>query len=197
MHSSDLQIVGSAQANAGFPQASLVPRAALPRRSILVDLVLVRVFFVFIVAVACYVIQPFGRSAEVDAGLGVLIGLAVILFEWRLRLVSLKRLIGAAIGSILGIIGAYLFALVIRSSVPEGHTQSFLQILVMLLMAYVGLIVGANKGALLNLAALGGIFGGEKQGKKSYKILDTSVIIDGRIADIAETGFLEGAIVTQ
>ena len=31
--------------------------------------------------------------------------------------------------------------------------------------------------------------------KKSYKILDTSVIIDGRIADIAETGFLDGTIV--
>jgi len=66
----------------------------------------------------------------------------------------------------------------------------------MLLMAYVGLAVGANKGDLLNLAALGGIFGGEKQNKKSYKILDTSVIIDGRIADIAETGFLDGTIVT-
>ena len=38
-------------------------------------------------------------------------------------------------------------------------------------------LVGANKGDLLNLAALGGIFGGEKQGKKSYKILDTSVIM--------------------
>src|SRR5207245_7995862 len=49
---------------------------------------------------------------------------------------------------------------------------------------------------LLNLAALGGIFGGEKQLKKSYKILDTSVIIDGRIADIAETGFLDGIVVT-
>ena len=127
---------------------------------------------------------------------GVLIGLAIVLFEWRLRLVSLKRLIGAAIGSVLGIFGAYLFSLVIRNSLAPGHTQSFLQILVMLLMAYVGLVVGANKGDLLNLAALGGVFGGEKQGKKSYKILDTSVIIDGRIADIAETGFLDGIIVT-
>ena len=67
--------------------------------------------------------------------------------------------------------------------------------MVMLLMAYVGLIVGANKGDMLNLAALGGVFGGEKQSRKSYKILDTSVIIDGRIADIAETGFLDGTIV--
>jgi uncharacterized protein YacL len=161
-----------------------------------VDIIFVRLLFVIVVAVTCFAIGPFGLSPVKDAGVGALIGAAIVVFEWKLRTVSLKRLIGAAIGSILGICGAYLFALVIRSSVPEGHTQSFLQILVMLLMAYVGLIVGANKGDLLNLSALGGIFGGEKQGKRSYKILDTSVIIDGRIADIAETGFLDGVIVT-
>jgi len=161
-----------------------------------VDIILVRLLFVVVVALTCFAIEPFNLPRFGNAGAGALIGAAIVLFEWKLRTVSLKRLIGAAIGSILGICGAYLFALVIRSSVPAGHLQSFLQILVMLLMAYVGLIVGANKGDLLNLAALGGIFGGEKQGKKSYKILDTSVIIDGRIADIAETGFLDGVIVT-
>jgi len=161
-----------------------------------VNLILIRLLFIFVVAVTCWLIAPFALPRNTDAGIGTAVGLAIVLFEWKLRTVSLKRLIGAAIGSILGICGAYLFALVIRSSVPVGSTQSFLQILIMLLMAYVGLVVGANKGDLLNLAALGGIFGGEKQGKKSYKILDTSVIIDGRIADIAETGFLDGIIVT-
>src|ERR1700682_2966354 len=48
---------------------------------------------------------------------------------------------------------------------------------------------------MLNLSALGGVFGGEKGPKKAFKILDTSVIIDGRIADIAETGFLDGVLV--
>jgi uncharacterized protein YacL len=160
-----------------------------------VDLVLIRVLFVLITALACYELQPLGLGRLAAAGVGALIGAAVILFEYRLRQVSLKRLIGAVIGSILGIIGAYLFSLVIRNSIAPGATQSFLQIFVMLLMAYVGLVVGAGKGELLNLAALGGIFGGEKQSKRSYKILDTSVIIDGRIADIAETGFLDGVIV--
>jgi uncharacterized protein YacL len=148
------------------------------------------------VAVTCYLLHPFNLPSLVDAGVGALIGSGIVVFEWRLRLMSLRRLIGAAIGSVLGIFGAYLFALVIRSSVNSGPTQGFLQLIVMLLMAYVGLIVGANKGDLLNLAALGGVFGGEKQSRKSYKILDTSVIIDGRIADIAETGFLDGTIVT-
>jgi uncharacterized protein YacL len=161
-----------------------------------VDIILVRLLFVLVVAVTCFFLEPFGLRPALNAAAGSLVGLAIVFFEWKLRGVSLKRLIGAAIGSILGICGAYLFALVIRSAVPAGRMQSFLQILVMLLMSYVGLIVGANKGDLLNLAALGGVFGGEKQSKRSYKILDTSVIIDGRIADIAETGFLDGVIVT-
>jgi uncharacterized protein YacL len=160
-----------------------------------VDVILIRLLFVLIVAVICFLIHPFNLPSNLDAAVGLLIGVVIIVFEWRLRAISLKRLIGAAIGSVLGIFGAYLFALVIRNSIPASPTQSFLQIIVMLIMAYVGLAVGANKGDLLNLSAFGGVFGGEKSGKKSYKILDTSVIIDGRIADIAETGFLDGLIV--
>src|SRR5216683_1350230 len=165
------------------------------------DLIIIRLVFIGVVAFACYQLQPFGLLERFHqpwiAGLiGAGMGVAVVAFERRLvRVVSLKRLIGAVIGSILGIFGAYLFSLVIRTSISTGSTQSFLQIMVMLLMSYVGLIVGANKGDLLNLAALGGIFGAEKQGRKSFKILDTSVIIDGRIADIAETGFLDGILV--
>ena len=77
----------------------------------------------------------------------------------------------------------------------KATADPFLQVALLLLMTYVGLIVGAKKGDMLNLAALGGIFGGEKSSKKTFKILDTSVIIDGRIADIAETGFLDGVLV--
>src|SRR5271169_4374853 len=159
------------------------------------DLVVIRILFVFVTVLSSYELRPLGLDRWPAAAVGLGFGLAVVLFEIRLRKVSLKRLIGAVIGSILGIIGAYLFSLVIRNSIHEGPTQSFLQLFVMLIMAYVGLVVGAGKGDLLNLAALGGIFGGEKQSKKSHKILDTSVIIDGRIADIAETGFLDGVIV--
>ena len=124
------------------------------------DLFVVRFLFVLIVSATCYLIQPFELPSKLHAGIvGAVIGLAIVLFEWKLRSISLKRLIGAAIGSVLGIFGAYLFALVIRNSLPPGHTQSFLQLIVMLLMAYVGLIVGSNKGDLLNLSALGGVFG--------------------------------------
>ncbi len=162
------------------------------------DLFIFRLAFIAVVALTCYHLQPFGLvnfPRWIAACAGIVIGVGVVWFEWRLRVVTLKRLIGAVIGSIFGILGAFLFSEVLRRTIPHLETQRFLQLMVMLLMSYVGLVVGASKGDLLNLAALGGVFGGEKQGKKSYKILDTSVIIDGRIADIAETGFMDGILV--
>jgi len=163
------------------------------------DLIIIRIVFIGLVALACFLLKPFGLDhypPVFSALAGALLGASVVMFELRLvRVVSLKRLLGAVLGSTLGILGAYLFSLVIRNSIDSGPTRNFLQLMVMLLMSYVGLIVGANKGDLLNLAALGGLFGAEKQARKSFKILDTSVIIDGRIADIADTGFLDGILV--
>ena len=141
--------------------------------------------------VAAYALDPFAAPPWLAAVGGLVLGILIIFFEIRLEQISLKRLIGAAFGSVLGIFGAFLMSLVLGRATSEP----FLQILLLLWMTYVGLIVGAKKGDMLNLSALGGIFGGEKSSKKSFKILDTSVIIDGRIADIAETGFLDGVLV--
>ena len=109
------------------------------------DLILIRLIFIASVATTCYLIHPFGSNQYLNAAIGAVLGLAIVIFEWRLLRVSLKRLIGAVIGSILGIFGAYLFALVIRNSLADSALRSFLQIMVMLLMAYVGLIVGADR----------------------------------------------------
>ncbi len=159
------------------------------------DLLVVRGTFLLVFALVSYYLEPFGLEPRLAGLVGLGIGTAILLFEYRLSRASLKRLIGAAFGSILGIIGAYMMSLVLGQSVFPRNTLSFLQILVMLWMTYIGLLVGAAKGDMLNLAALGGLFGSEKQSNRSYKILDTSVIIDGRIADICATGFLDGVLV--
>ena len=162
----------------------------------MLDLLFIRGFFIFLIAWAAYALRPLQLSPWVAAAVGALAGCGIVLFELRLRQVSLKRLIGSAVGSVLGIVGAYLISLVVGRALPqEQGTVSFVQILVLLVMWYVGLVIGASKGDMLNLAALGGLFGGEKAGTPPFKILDTSVIIDGRIADIAETGFLDGILV--
>jgi uncharacterized protein YacL len=64
-----------------------------------------------------------------------------------------------------------------------------------MLMAYVGLIVGADKGNLLNMKIFENLFTSERQSSVCPKVVDTSVIIDGRIADICETGFIDGQLV--
>ncbi|MBI4458984.1 MAG: PIN domain nuclease [Acidobacteria bacterium] len=161
----------------------------------MLDWLLVRSIFLIVLFFVSYYLRPFALE-KWEAGLaGVTIGIGILVFEMRLSRASLKRLIGAAVGSILGIVGAYLMSLVLNQAIIPSDTLSFLQILVLLLMTYIGLVVGASKGELLNLAALGGLFGGEKPGKRTQKILDTSVIIDGRIADICATGFIDGILV--
>ena len=158
------------------------------------DLWIVRGVFLAVFSLLSFHIQPFGFEPIPAAVFGLVSGIAIIVFEIRLRKASLERLIGAATGSILGILGAFLMSLVLGSSL-ESESVSFFQLGVMLLMTYVGLVVGAAKGDTLNLGVLGGLFGGEKRTRKSYKLLDTSVIIDGRIVDVAEAGFLDGTLV--
>src|SRR5437588_194629 len=173
--------------------------------------VLIRVIFIGILGGAGYVLDPIGANyaaqpaaapfglptSVLSALLALVIAVAIILFEIRIQQASLKTLIGAAIGSIMGIVGGVLIGFLIsyqESSAVHGPMKAFLTLALAFIMAYVGLMVGAAKGDYLDLSALGGIFS-DKATRRDVKILDTSVIIDGRIADVAETGFLSGTIV--
>jgi uncharacterized protein YacL len=159
------------------------------------EMVVVRVIFVFVLAASSFHLQPFHLSSWVSGLLGGALGIFFVLFELRLERASLKRLIGAAVGSILGIAGALMMGHLLNLTAIDKSSLSFFQVTLLLLMTYGGLVLGANKGDMLNLSALGGLFTGERQPRKNYKILDTSVIIDGRIADICETGFVDGLLI--
>ena len=120
-----------------------------------------RTIFAIALTGAAYVTKPFSLSGGSAIALGLLGALSIIYFEYRLKTATLKRLIGAAIGSIMGIIGAVMISHVLGTTEFDTHTLSFIKVFILFLMTYVGLVVGANKGDFLNLAALGGIFGGE------------------------------------
>jgi len=161
------------------------------------DLLLIRLVFTGLLVAAGYVLHPIQNKPLLSAIVAAGIALAIIMFERRIQRASLKTLIGAAVGSILGITGAYLIGSLISSQHSDAVApgmKTFLTLALTFLMAYIGLVVGAAKGDYLDLSALGGIFS-DKTARRDLKILDTSVIIDGRIADIAEAGFLSGTIV--
>jgi uncharacterized protein YacL len=174
------------------------------------DILIIRIGFVALLALIGYLLNPLARTAHlpenvsyearqlISAFLGVIIALGVIGFEMRTRRASLRTLIGAAVGSILGIIGAYLIGMLIstqETTAVNAEMKTFLTVALAFFMAYIGLMVGAAKGEFIDLSALGGIFSDKNVVKKDYKILDTSVIIDGRIADVSETGFLNGTLI--
>lgn len=175
------------------------------------DVLILRIAFVGMLILLGYLLNPFERTQRfglsnidnesvrrlLSASLGAAVALLIIAFEMRVRKASLKTLIGAAVGSILGIVGAFLIGVLIsiqKEAAVSAEMQTFLTISLAFFMGYVGLMVGAAKGDYIDLTALGGIFS-DKNVKRDYKILDTSVIIDGRIADVAETGFLGGTLI--
>ena len=174
---------------------ALMPRLQADHAGTFWDMLGFRFIFTVICTLVGYHFRPFSVTKEYGALGGFLFALAVILFEVRLRKASLRRLIGAVTGSILGILGAYLTSLIFTHTTMPESTRSFFSLAVFLVMTYMGLVLGANKGDMLNLQAFGGVFGSEKNPKHSVKVLDTSVIIDGRVADVAEAAFLDGTIV--
>ena len=173
------------------------------------DVLIIRIGFVILLALVGFLLNPLAGAQNlgelsssarriVSALLGTAIAAAIIAFEMRVKKASLKTLIGAAIGSILGIVGAYLIGMLISSQETKAipaEMKTFLTVALAFFMAYIGLMVGAAKGEFIDLSILGGIFSDKNAVKRDYRILDTSVIIDGRIADVAETGFLGGTLI--
>ena len=158
------------------------------------EVAVIRVIFVIFFTGVSYQLRPFHLSGWSAALVGAVLGVFFVVFEMRLENTSLKRLIGAAVGSLLGILVALMISHMLTYTAVDPGSASFLQVAFLLLLGYMGLVLGANKGDLLNLSAFGGVFSGERGTKTTFKILDTSVIIDGRIADVCETGFVEGTL---
>src|SRR6266508_4329266 len=109
-------------------------------------------------------------------GAGFLFGVLAVLLEWQARKMPVDRIFWGSLGAVspdAGPLGRGLFGL---------------------LFAYLGASVAlAKRDELEDMSAK--LFPKTAARRQSYKILDTSVIIDGRIADLCEVGFLEGTLV--
>jgi len=155
---------------------------------------LLRVALFISFVLACVHFQPFGLPVELSALTGAALALGVLLFEMQLERVSLRQLIGGAVGALLGLLGALLLSMVLAHTAMGLVQRSFTSVAALVMFTYLGLVIGSTKGDLLNLDAFGGVFSGEPTGSALCKLLDTSVIIDGRIADICTAQFLEGTL---
>lgn len=121
--------------------------------------------------------------------------------ETDLQKLSANDLVMGTVGLIAGLIVAYLISQ-IYAGIPLPFVSVVLNIATYLVLGFLGVVIATRKGSDIRAAWLNARknAAGEKSSKNkdrdaTPKIFDTSVIIDGRIADIMKTGFLEGRIV--
>ncbi|MFQ5791906.1 MAG: PIN/TRAM domain-containing protein [Acidobacteriota bacterium] len=157
-------------------------------------ILLIRAFLIAAVVVTSAIYGPLPGGALPNALLGAVLATAIIILEVRIRTVPARHVAGSFLGALLGVVVALLVGIPISRIPMQGHAQAFWQSLALLFFGYLGLLLGWKKGEWFDpLAILAYFRGGSTQ--RNYKILDTSVIIDGRVADICETGFMDGTLV--
>ncbi len=143
-----------------------------------------------------------GRYVVVLSMVGAALGLMVTPFittrpfrqaRAQLRQVPAQMLVAAVVGLIVGLIIAALMAFPL-SFLPEPFSQIF-PFVGVALFSYLGIaIMVMRQRDIFNVLGgrLSGQIGSSIKGANGPILLDTSVIIDGRIADISQTGFVMG-----
>jgi uncharacterized protein YacL len=125
-------------------------------------------------------------------GAGLLAGLLAVLLEWQARRVPVDRLFWGAVGGILGVAFGLGLGSTLGAVVPGAGALG--RGLFALLLAYLGATVALAKRDELEVMSEK-LFPRRRLDRRMDKILDTSVIIDGRIVSVCESGFLEGPLV--
>lgn len=138
------------------------------------------------------------RPLPADLTANILLGAGLagvgLLLEWRLRDASITHVLGAVIGGTAGLLIALVLDVALGYLDAPANRIDFMQSVFLLLLLYLGIVLGGSRGEWLEPSRLITLF--KSAGPlRRYKILDTSVVIDGRIADLCETGFLDGTLV--
>jgi uncharacterized protein YacL len=153
-----------------------------------------RLLFVAAVAYSAVIVRPLGGNLYSNLAFSVGLAALVIYFESRLGRTSLASVIGALLGGGTGLLIARLLGSALFWADTTDARVVFLHSLILLVLPYIGLVLGGKSGEWLEPQRLIGLFR-SRGPQRRYRILDTSVIIDGRIADICETGFMDGTLV--
>jgi uncharacterized protein YacL len=155
---------------------------------------LVRLLFVGAVAATAAALKPLPGEILVNVVFGLGLSAVIVLFEMRLRAASLTHVLGGLIGGAIGLAIAKAIETALFWANTGDNRFLFLRGLILLGLPYIGIVLGAKRGEWLEPGRLIGLFRAAGP-QRRYKVLDTSVIIDGRIADVCETGFLDGTLV--
>lgn len=158
------------------------------------NLLLVRILFLIGSMIIGYQASQPAGSGFLGAGLGALAGLAIILMEIGMRRVSVRGLSSVVFGLILGLIMAKLVTDAFTLAPIASESLPLIRFILTLVFCYLGMVIGLRGKDEFNIIIPYVRLRRQDQNEE-IALLDTSVIIDGRILDICKTKFLEGKIV--
>ena len=156
--------------------------------------ILARLAFIGAVAASAFLLRPVGADPLVNLAFGIGLAALAVVFEWQLRHTAVTHILGAFMGGAIGLLLAKGISAALFWIDHGDQRVAFLHSFILLVCPYIGVVLGGRKGEWLEPARLMTLFRAAGP-ERHYKILDTSVIIDGRIADLCETGFVDGAMV--
>jgi uncharacterized protein YacL len=159
-------------------------------------LIIIRILFVLLGSLlGYYVSTQLGETVSKVEGVvvGFLVTVGIIVTEFLFRRVALKVIMGGILGFIIGLTSASIIAAPLKFVPLERSIVNFIVLLMNAFFGYLGVTIGIREGERFNAANIKRLFKGGSG--ENLKVLDTSVIIDGRIADICETEFLDGTLI--
>ena len=151
----------------------------------------IRVLFILSCAAIGFLGIPGGIGG---LAVGLLFAVVVVLLEVKLHSIHPNVLMGGVVGTFMGLVLAMALGIVGRQLDLSSTAEAVIQGVAVLTLAYLGMVIGSLKGQSGEWWIPWRPFLEDQHAGVTDKILDTSVIIDGRIAEIAGTGFVDGAL---
>jgi uncharacterized protein YacL len=150
---------------------------------------------VFTAALGFCITYPFYNVITASA-VGVAFGAVAVVVLWglepRFSTLPTKSIIGGAIGAGVASLSFLAFKEMIEVFDIPSYVIPYIYLIAFIALFYLGITLGIKNGFEVDQSAR------KPTPRSEYanpKILDTSVIIDGRIADVAEAGFIEGVMI--
>lgn len=141
-----------------------------------------------------YFFPPFHLKSYFGAVVAFVLSVVIVYLETVIRKTQFKIIWSSTIGTFAGVVLGWGLGSIYQTIAKDSSTSSFIRIFFLLIMPYIGFLVGTRKFEWLAPPHLFRFFQ-EKTVGHDYMILDTSVIIDGRISDICDTAFIGGTLV--
>jgi uncharacterized protein YacL len=160
--------------------------------------ILIQIVMVAVTTVTGYFVLKEIFTGSVYGLIGAICGLAfgyvILKVEEKLKDIPLKMIIGSLLGITLSLMIANLFiSRLLLALIKDIPLTLPIYVLLYFVMGYLGFRIGEKKSQTIDLSKIP-LFD-RMEDQENAKILDTSTIIDGRIADICETGFMEGTFI--